>query len=168
MNSKQVNFFLTQVDQANLLNQFRAKRDFVVVRSRAQDGHLSLLDSAEVKEMGIEALQVHLARPVDLEAIQLNLVPNQPYMTINVLKSPVIEFDRCYQADGILRRGRLYFVTAYYSAGTLIRKEEAFLNWASDLLTLTRRNLTKEPGSSFYLGADAFRAKESGTKLGEF
>jgi hypothetical protein len=165
MNSRQINFFLTASDQAELLMRFGAKGDFVVVQSRARDGNLCLLESAEVKDVGVEPLQVYLARPTDLEAIQFHILESQPYNTVDVVRSPVIELSRCYHVGGRLRRGRLYFVTEYYDGGAMTRKETAFLKWASDLIAIARRNLMKEPASPFYFGASALRAKELGTMI---
>jgi hypothetical protein len=163
MNSRQINFFLTATDQAELLIRLGSKGDYVIVHACTQDERLYLLENAVVKEMGVEPLTVYLVRSTDIDAIQLNVVPNQPYKSIDVVRSPVIQFSRCYHAGGRLRRGRLYFVTAYYDGGEKTKKEKAFLKWAIDLITIARRNLLKEPGSLFYFGGDALRAKEAGT-----
>src|SRR6266700_3960228 len=109
MNSKQVNFFLTAADQAELLRRFVTKSEFVVLASVTEGGRLHLLESAEVKEMGRDRLTVYLARPGDLHAVKLQSLQHQIYKTIDIVKSPLVEFARCYHADGLLRRGRLYF-----------------------------------------------------------
>jgi hypothetical protein len=165
MNSRQINFFLTAVDQAALLAHISAKHDFRIIHSLVQCEAPALLSSAEVKEMGVDRLKVYLARPEDLEAVHLNFVPNHNYKTIDVVKSPVIEFVRCYHVGEQLRRGRFYFVTSYYEGGHLVKKERDFINWANGIIVASRRKLIKDTTSSFYFGDDAFALGRGNTNF---
>src|SRR5262245_8694059 len=126
MNSSQINFFLTTADQASLMKHFEARGAFIVVHSRAQDNSVRLLKTAEIKKMGTEPLTVYLARPCDVGAVQLNVLQQQAYSTIDVVRSPVIQFTRCFHLENRPRRGRLYFMTAYYDGAVLIKKDGAF------------------------------------------
>src|SRR5712692_10298591 len=120
MRSKQINFFLTAKDQSSLLEHFRSRGDFEIACSITYGCSVDLLETAEVREMGVEWLKVYLVRPNDLDGVRLNYLPNQNYKTVDIVRSLAIEFDRCYHAGQQLRRGRLYFVTAYYDGGVLV------------------------------------------------
>jgi hypothetical protein len=165
MNSRQVNFFLTARDQAELLTQLAAVGDFIVVAGTTKSGGVNRLESAEIKQMGVDRLQVYLMRPNDIGGVRFHDVPKMGYKSVDVLRSPVVEFDRCYHAEGLLRRGRLYVVTAFYDGMELTRKDGAFLQWAGALIKTARRKLTKDPRSFFYFGADALRCREAGTTM---
>ena len=115
--------------------------------------------------MGAERLQIYLARPADVDAIRLNSMPGHPTMAVDVLRSPVVEFARCYHVGNRMRRGRLYFVTAYFDGCALIRKDNSFLEWASALIATTRRKLKKDAALSTYFGQDALRLKAGGTEF---
>jgi hypothetical protein len=167
MRSRQINFFLTAADQAALLKYLDTRVEFVVIESVAEGDRLQRLETAEVKIMGVDRLKVCLVRPNDIGAVQLTALKNQPYKPVDVLRSPVVEFVRCHHADNILRRGRLYFVTAYFDRRTLVRKDDAFLKWAGTLIAAARRKLMKDSASLFYFGEEALRLKETGTEMAQ-
>jgi hypothetical protein len=157
MNSRQVNFFLTAADQASLVRQFATREAFVVVQSLAQDDGVRLLKTVEIKEMGTEHLKVYLARPSDVGSIQLN--------ALDVVRSPVIEFVRCFHQGNLLRRGRLYFVTAYYDGSVLTRKDHAFLEWANTFISTARRKLSRDRELQSYLGDEARSLRQGETEF---
>jgi hypothetical protein len=162
MQSKQVNFFLTVDDQDDLINAFRARvGEFVIIDSIAEGGRLRLLQTAEIKRMGAERLKVYLARPNDVALVRLNHLQHHPHETVDIVRSPIVEFDRCYHRDHQLRRGRLYMVGAYYDDDVLLKKDDGFLKWANALITTARRRLTKGPESFFYFGRNALELKRS-------
>ena len=166
MHSKQVNFYLTANDQARLLTCLRESvGEFTIVESIAEGDEPHPLEIAEVKRMGVDRLKLYLVRPDDVGAIKLNILRSQVYKAVDVVRSPVVEFARCYHADGRLRRGRMYFVTAYYDERVLLHKDSAFLDWATALIATARKRLKKEPSLSSYVGEEARRLKETGEKF---
>jgi hypothetical protein len=112
MSSRQINFFLTQTDQADLMRRLGPLGELAFIEGMAQGRHPQFLESAEVKQMGAETLQIFLARPEDVKDILFREARETTYL--DVVRSPVIEFNRCYRDQHLLRRGRLYFVTRYY------------------------------------------------------
>jgi hypothetical protein len=166
MHSKQLNFYLTANDQAALLTRLRRNvGDFTIVESITERDEPHPVKSAAIKRMGVDRLKLYLARSDDIGAIELNVLSNQPHKTLNVVRSPVVEFIRCYHADGRLRRGRMYFVTAYYDERVLFYKERAFLDWATALIVTARKGLKRDPSSSGYVGEEARRLKETGEEF---
>jgi hypothetical protein len=165
MMSRQVNFFLTPADQAALMAQFAGVGEFALIDGIAPDRRPQLRSTAENRQMGVERLTIYLVRPQDVDAVVLNDVKGQPYRVVDVMRSPVIEFDRCYQAGNLLRRGRLYFVTGYYDEQTLAKKDHAFVDWADAFLKKARRSLKKD--QFFHFGAEALKLKEAGAELAD-
>lgn len=117
MRSSQVNFFLTRIDQAELLTKLDPLGTFVYLESTARDGSLGILESAEINKMGSDRLTIFisLAKHVD----EIILKQSSATMFIDDLRSPVVEFSRCYQDDHCIRRGRLYFAKSYFDRRTL-------------------------------------------------
>jgi hypothetical protein len=165
MNSRQINFYLTPSDQAHLEQVLRAAGDFMILADTTENGDLRFLDDTRIREMGREALKIHLIKPSEIGAIRFNNLPGPSRRVIDVVRSPVVEFDRCYCLNGQLRRGRLYAVTAFYAEGVLVRKHEPFVRWAGSLIAAARKALTKDPQSFFYFGEEALQLKEQGIEL---
>lgn len=152
--SHQVNFFLTNVD-ANALEAVWLGRDpIVVVHSRSVDGVPRILPSSDLEEAGRRWLFFGLLKREHLGALKMCHVPAQGYWSIDVVKSPIVEFDRCFFDGHVLRRGRLYFVDGYYDAhGSWVEKEESFRKWAKSLVASTRDRLLRHNGD--YVGPEA-------------
>jgi hypothetical protein len=161
VNSSQVNFYLAGSDQADLLAYLARFEPFVLLDSDAQHGAPRLLESAD--DFSNKSLKILLARPDDVRSVEIIKHKNVEY--IDVQSSPVIEFDRCYNADNKLGRGRFYFVLRSYKRGELVTKEQSFIDWAKKTVARTRRALSKGPKFFFfYFGKEALRLKESGAE----
>ncbi len=77
------------------------------------------------------------------------------------MTSPVIEFSGCHMDEMVIRRGRLYYVDAYYDQGAKIQKDDDFLRWGKLALAGARRVLRRIDGEYFGAGALAW-AKTKG------
>lgn len=115
-----------------------------------------MLETLDLLEQGQPWLYFFLVRADDVGSVVMRHVPAQGYWTVDVVKSPVIEFNRCFMGDHLLRRGRLYFLDTFYGVdGALVQKSDEFQNWAKSILRTTKRCL-KKTGAE-YLGEDAER-----------
>ncbi|GLH75101.1 hypothetical protein SSBR45G_00090 [Bradyrhizobium sp. SSBR45G] len=163
MRSRQVNFFLTPNDQAELLSKLDPAGQFIYVARRRKDSRIDILPTPAVRQMGKEALKIYIARADDLDAMSFDDIGT--FSSIDVIRSPVIEFSRCFMGDQFIRDGRFYVVNSYFDRdGRVARKDEGFLTWAARLVSKTRRCLTKDPDSFFYFGAEALQLKSAGFK----
>nr|WP_041756568.1 hypothetical protein [Bradyrhizobium sp. ORS 278] len=161
MRSRQVNFFLTPKDQAELLHRLDPEGKFVYVARRCRDGEMQILPSAVVQQMGKEPLSFYIARADNLDAIVFD--EGADYKSVDVIRSPVIEFGRCYMDAEHIGRGRFYVVNSYFDAqGQIARKDDSFLTWSERLVSKTRRCLTKDPDTFFYFGAETLQLKAAG------
>jgi hypothetical protein len=163
MRSSQVNFFLTRTDQAELLRTIDRLNSFVYVEAVSQDGSPRILESPEVRKMGSERLKIFVARPEHASTIILRQSSKDAF--VDVLRSPAVEFSRCYQDDHCIRRGRFYVVRSYFDERTVVKKDGEFLKWSEALISRTRRALTRDSKSFAYFGSQALRLKESGLKM---
>src|SRR6266702_3284949 len=164
MRSSQLNFFLTRNDQAELLAKLDPLGTFVYVESISQDGSLKILESAEIRKMGSERLKIFISLAKHVNNITFDQSPTTVF--IDNLRSPVVEFGRCYQDDQCIRRGRFYFIKGYFDQrAALICKDEEFLKWGNSLISKTRRILKRDPESLTYFGPEALRWTESGFKM---
>jgi len=67
---------------------------------------MQILQTCIVQQMGQEALKIYIARTDDLDAIVST--GHEEFLFIDVLRSPVIEFSRCYMGEGRISDGRFY------------------------------------------------------------
>jgi hypothetical protein len=81
-------------------------------------------------------------------------IPARREWTVDVDASPVIEVTGCSFDGRRLRRGRVYYVDGFYDENKAWReKNGAFLKWAKQVLSETRRVL--KPHGTDYIGAEA-------------
>lgn len=150
----QVNFYLTHSDTECLEKVLRGVTPLMLLHSISHTSEPRVLDSSNFKENDQPWLYYFLVLPEDLERVVMRHVPAQGYWTVDVIKSPVVEFNRCFTRGRLLRRGRLYYVDRYYgSDDALLDKSEAFRKWAKSLLATTKKSLKKQ--GLDYLGSDA-------------
>ena len=164
MRSRQINFYLTAADEAELVRRFARRGEYAVLASNAQGRRPELLESAESGKTPADRMQIFLAQTHDVEAVILKKA-REDLWYIDVLRSPVVEFDRCRQTKQKLGRGRLYFVTSYFDEQVVVSKDRSFVEWATGFIKIARRTLKKDPASFFYFGEEAFRLKEAGVEL---
>ncbi len=164
MYSKQINFYLTNSDQVKLLGDLSERDEFLIASSVSHDGNLRLAQAAKLKDIGAEPLQAYLVRPCDMVGVRIRTLENQAHC-VDSRRSPVVEFTRSFHGNNKLSRGRLYVTTAYYDGKTLVRKEDAFVKWATTLISIARKKLKRDAATQSYFGEDALRLKESGIEL---
>jgi hypothetical protein len=165
MMSQQINFYLTERDQAELEVALRTVGSFVPIADIDERGGPCVLESATIREMGKDRLKIHLVEQGNLSEVRFQEVPAREFRVVDVIRSPVVEFVRCYYVGGQLRRGRLYVATAFYEGSSLIRKHKSFVEWASSLIAGARNALIKDRKSFFYFGKEALQLREDGIEL---
>ena len=156
---RQLQLYLTPRDLHSYEATLRERpAEWVALASHSPGPGPNRVGSLAIREMGKERLTVFLVRTQDLGAISVRQVKEQRYWTIDELRSPVIEFQRCFFDGQLLRRGRLYYVTGYYGDnGAWIAKPASFIEWASGMLRATRKALQRVADLGAYLGDEARR-----------
>lgn len=150
MNSRQLNFYLNLSDQHLFDQMLRANEQTKLCRYQTEQASPCFLESSIIRKMGEEALKIVLVRKSDIENIQYRKIRDRNIYSIDTIRSPVIEFSRCYVADNIIRRGRLYFVKTHYDdKDILIKKSSDFLAWANQLLDEARESLASYLSGDF-------------------
>lgn len=150
----QVNFYATPADIAELERSIGRMEPMVIVHSRSPTAEPRVVSSLNVTEEGQRWLFYFLVRKTDLVHVVTEHVPAQGYWAIDILHSPVVEFNSCYFDRKILRRGRVYYVDGFYGENEAwVEKPEGFRTWARAVLKTTRKALKKH--ETDYLGPDA-------------
>lgn len=151
---KQATFLLLPSDLIALEAEIAHIEPFTVLHSRSKSKEVNELSALDPAKSGEDWLHLFLVRPGDVESVITQHVPAQEYWSVDALRSPVVEFQRCFFDGKALGRGRVYFVESYYdSSGALVPKPEAFRNWAQAVLSVVRRKLHRQGPD--YLGRDA-------------
>jgi hypothetical protein len=150
----QLNFHATPADIAELETDIRKQEPIAIIHSRSPTANPLVLPSLSFVEGGEPFLFYRLVRESDLSEVVTRHVPAQGYWTVDVLRSPVVEFNSCYFDGKILRRGRAYYVDGFYGEGEAwVEKPESFRLWARGVLRILRKSL-KRHGTD-YIGRDA-------------
>lgn len=152
--SHQVNFYLTPTDVAVLEKRLQGIEPLLILLNKSENCHPFVLNSMDYVLHGKPWLYFYLVRPEDFGAVAMRHVPAQGYWTVDVMKSPVIEFNKSFFDNKTLRRGRLYYMDSYYNSdGLLQNKSEAFRNWAKKVFAFVRKGSHKVGAE--YVGKDA-------------
>lgn len=159
----QVNFYLDQDDTKKIESVLRSIGPLLVLHSRSGQPEPRVVDCLLHDEDSRSWLFYHLVRPEDLDGVNLRHVPAQGYWTVDVLTSPVVEFNGCFFDGAILRRGRVYYVDGFYDANQQWKmKSTGFRDWAKAALGGTRKALKKHQSDYIGTGAEAWRASGVG------
>jgi hypothetical protein len=162
--SHQVNFYLDSQDLVDMEAAYTSLGP-VAFLSDVSPTSAPLRVPSLIREVeGKPWLFFVLARPEDLGEIVMS-PPAHGRWSIDILKSPVVEFSRSFEGDGVIRRGRIYYTKGFYgSDGKWVDKPAEFLAWASVLTRRTKRGLTRHDGDYIGKGAER-RLREGKVKL---
>ncbi len=109
-------------------------------------------------------LYLFLVRPEDMERVVTSDVSEQQYWEVDVLRSPVVQFNRSFSNGAILRSGRLYYVDGYYGEdGVWLEKDSAFRGWAKRTLATAKKFLRRCERD--YVGPDTLKWLQEGGEL---
>lgn len=123
-----------------------------------------MLDRLDFRENGRQWPFLFLTREQDLNRVIMEHVPARGYWSIDVVKSPVIEFTQSLFSENGIDAGRAYYVNGYYDKDNLwIRKSDDFLTWAKSVFSTTKRILKRR--NPDYLGPNAEQWLASGGKI---
>lgn len=162
MAGRQVNFFLGPSDQVPFEMALRGVGDLVILESRSRTAEPETRQTTEIVCFGKEPLRVILARPVDLANLTYRLIEGRGNFASDSIFMPIVEFDRCYVSEHLIRPGRLYFLPQYYDdSRQLVAKSDAFVRWANGLIAAAKKALTKIE-HNFYAGAGALQMRSEG------
>ncbi|MFH1921036.1 MAG: hypothetical protein ABIP48_14295 [Planctomycetota bacterium] len=150
----QVNFFAAPDDIAQLQQRIGDIEPMCILHDRSPTVKPRVLSTLDFVEDGQPLIFYFLVRESDLAQVVTRHVPAQGYWTVDVLRSPVVEFNSCFFDGTILRRGRVYYVDGFYGDNDeWIEKPEDFRLWAKVVLKATKKCL-KRHGSD-YIGPAA-------------
>lgn len=149
MNSGQINFYLHPDDQASFEAALRGCGELLVLQGLEASTRPVLSTTTSILEMGRENLRIYLVRPQDIGSVCGRQQPSGAW-TVDAMKSPVVEFSRCYFDGTGMRRGRLYAIFKYLGEdGQKVSKTKDFLQWARCLIKAARHSLTKRDDGDY-------------------
>jgi hypothetical protein len=165
--AKQVSFFMHPDDLADFDAWLRSREGTTVLADYSQTPVPRPLSSVTIGRMGEESLRVFLARDGDLPNVIFQSIPNRGYV-IDVLRSPVVQFSRCYFNGHLLRCGRFYYETGYWDEEKQWKtKSDMFSHWADAILRRIR-TAYKTKHFFYYVGPSAQKwRKETNGELAQ-
>jgi hypothetical protein len=162
--SHQINFYLTPSDIDSILAKVAMLGKFAVLPSRSPTNTPVILGGMNYECHGEPWLYFYLVRLEDIDSVTLEYVRAQDYWTVDVFSSPVIEFNKCFFNGEILRRGRVYYKSAYYDDDSnLVGRPHEFLLWAKAVFKTMKKNM-RRINDVEYIGEAASSWLESGDR----
>ena len=140
---RQINFFLHPDDQENFDTLLKSFGEVVLIPYYHHDKKISTVDDTIVRDEKIEGSRIYLVRQADFKDIKLEYYSNYNYWLVADNKSPVLHFDRSIFKGNKIYRGRLYFQPQFVDNMQWIKKSDAFVNWADNIIKTVRRKLKK-------------------------
>ncbi len=164
MASVQVNFYLMPDEQASFDQLLKSAGALRIITGMSSAFRPQLASTTVLHSPGAEDLKVHLVRDQDLELLRADQGPDGKEWFVDVLRSPVIEYWRCFTDGKILRRGRLYFIEDYFNNhGRLVKKDADFLKWARAVIANVRRSMKKRADGDYM--SQGVAERDSGLRL---
>jgi hypothetical protein len=152
--SHQVNFYLDPIDTNALESLLRDGDDLRILHSRSSSAAPRVVPSVTMEENGVPWLDFYFVRAADLDQVVMRHEQDEGYWTVDALRSPVVEFKRCFYDGSVLRRGRLYFVDGFRGDDEKrVEKPLAFKEWANAALKKTKKMMLRPEGE--YIGTHA-------------
>ena len=157
MKSRQLNFYLNMHDQFILDAKIQNVENTVFCKYLSPNKSPVFLKTTKIDDMGNEYLKILILREQDIDKLIFREIKDTDSFSINTIKSPVLEYSRCFVSDDLIRRGRLYFIKTYYNEQeSLIEKEPCFVAWASRVIKEARGGLILEKPRNYFGPGGAF------------
>jgi len=152
--SHQVRFYLDPIDTDALAALLCDAEDLRVLHSRSASAAPRVVPSVTVEENGAPWPLVYFVQAADLDQVVMRHERDEGYWTVDALRSPVLELERCFFDGSVLKRGRLAFVDRFRGDdGNWVAKPRAFTGWASDALKKAKKMMLRQKGE--YIGTHA-------------
>ena len=165
----QIACYLSIEDSILLSESVLQPNDDVILKDRSRGPYPEVVASPDLVEHGNRNYLFYFAQIATLDSSVMTEVPTQGYWAFETLFSPVVELTLGRFDGAVLRRSRLYYTDSFYDdKRTLVTKPEAFLVWAKQIFTKSRRLLTYDSGLKSYLGPHAAQMRDSGIELRQF
>ena len=144
MNSKQINFFLSNEDLPEVNIFFLEKKCLIFKRDKENPEVFSNYNIVKNPE---NIFQVCVSKDEFKDKIFYEFIESKNY-SVDILKSYCIEFT----IGGIypysnkeFHSSRFYYITEYFDNDKTVRKDKEFINWADDIFkSFKKRFLKKE------------------------
>ena len=150
----QINFYAAPADIAVLQERVGDVEPMLILHSRSPGAEPVVLSSLRHTEDAKPWLFYYLVRRCDLANVTSEHVPSQGYWAIDVIRSPVVQFNSCFFDGTVLGRGRVYYVDGFYGEhDEWHEKSERFRSWGKAVLKTTQKCL-KRHGAD-YIGPAA-------------
>jgi hypothetical protein len=163
MFGRQSSILVTNDDLRDLESMLRRRGDVVLLSDKPNEGRNALLPlkALPLDRPGKESLFCYLAPPDDPANIVVRPLSDTK-TTVDLENSELIEFQRTYCLDGVIRRGRFYYTVRYHEGDDVLEKRKAFVSWSNKIAAAIRRALTFDKSLHASVGPDAARKIASG------
>jgi hypothetical protein len=167
--SKQCRLFLLPTDTERLLNEVREKSRVKVISKKSPSMQPLEMASPYVNYVRSTTstewtcLDCFLVPDLSSEIRMHHLTKRDEWVVSET--SDAVEFSGCDYDGKTLRPGRLYFQTDQVLGDTIWPKRPEFLQWADQLMRITKGLLIRSQVLNAYVGADAASWEQNGGRF---
>jgi len=154
MIGKQINFYMTPVDQRLLLEKIHAEVGCVLIKRDDQQPYHGVEEFMRAQSDWATA---YLCQASQVEEL-LSVVRDGPP---NPLLLAAIQFRQPVEERGEIRPGRFWYAQTQPANGEWVKKPDEFVRWAESVFKIARRQLSSL-GDGRRIGAEAKSRYEEG------
>ena len=159
---KQVNFYMTQEDEAEFLEFMRSERDVCLIPDTLPTESIACMSYLPKRGETLFWFKVSLWDRNHSPPPKRRHVQEQGYWVVDELNSEVIEFSRSILSEGRLVRGRIWAEMTEWQQTeppSLVRKSKTFEKWFDKLARWIRQHATRdENGDYVFPGAAQYES----------
>lgn len=155
MIGKQLNFYITAQDQADLLTRINDQVKCLLIKKTADDEPYEA--TTEFVRSASDWALSYLSAP-EYAASALQRISDGETRAVNL---DVVEFIQSFQEGSFLRPGRFWFSPKRSGDARLGRKRAEFVLWASAVLRIGKKVLIRR-SDGYFIGLEAAELSEKG------
>jgi len=162
---RQVNFYMTEHDEAEFLDFVRSDRDVCGIPETLPSEDIVCLPQLPEREETPFWFTVSFWDRDHSPPPRVQLIREQGYWVVDQFDSEVIEFSRSIMDQERLVRGRIWAEMAVWQSTdppTLVRKSESFQKWFDRLARWVRNHGARDENGDYVLPGAAEYEKQGG------
>lgn len=166
MNTKQLNFFITNEDLL-AISLFLKKANCSIVRNNVSNINEAFVSANDI--LNRNSFQLFILDEHCKNEVYFKYLESKAYYYIDIEKSAVIEFDFGGLFSKELHRSRFYYVCKYYNNGEQVSKDSDFIKWGDSLLRNFKKQFLKKKNDKYAVllsGAAAIWCAEEEAEVG--
>lgn len=164
---RQVNFYLSNVDQEELARKLDAMSEMAAALPPFPSPQVRIQTVSQLARWKSGEHDTVLFRPADSALLTFRQSSPELGYFVDLFRSPVIEFSRCIMTNDQILRGRVYYIAGFIEDDHRdFKKPPDFIKWATDVFKIVKKHCVERRDGE-YIGREALSLVNLGYRLGQ-